>query len=58
MLRKPTKAIEEIVKELGRYPFDAFAFIQEGLGIAAETVHGPMSDDEEVVARWMAQTPS
>jgi uncharacterized repeat protein (TIGR04138 family) len=54
MLHKPKKAIEEIVKELGRYPYDAFAFIQECLSLAAETVHGPMSDEESIVARWMA----
>ncbi|UCD28533.1 MAG: hypothetical protein JSV03_15865 [Planctomycetota bacterium] len=54
MPREPKKEIEEIVKKLGRYPIDAFAFVQECLGIAANTVHGSMSDEEKAVAQWMA----
>lgn len=51
---EPKKPIEEVVRELGRYPIDAFAFIQECIGVAAEQVHGPMSPAEATVAKWMA----
>jgi len=55
MSRQPKKPIEQIVSELGRYPLDAFVFVQECIGVASEQVHGPMSSEESAVAQWMAQ---
>jgi uncharacterized repeat protein (TIGR04138 family) len=52
---EPKKPIEHIVHELGRYPIDAFAFIQECLSSAAERVHGPMSKEQVVLTQWMAR---
>lgn len=53
MSHRPKKPIEEIVAELGRYPIDAFIFIQECIGLASEQVHGPMTSEEAAVAAWM-----
>lgn len=55
MPKLPGKSIEEIVEEVGRYPIDAFMFVQECIAHAADAVHGPMSDDEKTVACWMAE---
>ena len=55
MPHQPVKPIEEIVREVGRYPLDAYHFVQECIGLAADRVHGPMSADQTTVAHWMAQ---
>ncbi len=52
---QPLKPIEDIVRGVGRYPLDAFIFIQECIGEAAKRVHGPMSPDQVAVAQWMSQ---
>lgn len=54
MPRQPKKTIEQVVSELGRYPMDAFVFVQGCIGLAAEQVHGQMSPDQAAVAHWMA----
>lgn len=54
MPSKPEKSIEEIVQGVGRYPLDAFVFVQECLGVAAEKAHNPMTMEEKAVAQWMA----
>lgn len=36
--------MDELVKQIGRYPEQAFYFVREGLGYAAEQVHGPESE--------------
>ena len=51
---QPKKPIEDVIRQLGRYPVEAFAFVQECIGVAAEQVHGPMSPAGATVARWMA----
>ncbi len=55
MSNQPEKPIEEIVREVGRYPLDAYHFVQECIGLAAERVHGPMSADQTAIAHWMAK---
>lgn len=55
MSQQPTKSIEQIVCDLGRYPLDAFLFVQECIGAASDKVHGPMSSDQANLARWMAR---
>jgi uncharacterized repeat protein (TIGR04138 family) len=52
--KEPSKSLEQIVAEVGSFPIDAFVFIQECIGLAATHVHGPMSEDETTVAKWMA----
>jgi len=52
---QPQKPIETIVREVGRYPLAAFAFVQECIGLASEKVHGPVSPAEEAVGKWMNQ---
>ena len=53
MPHRPKKPIEEVVADLGRYPLDAFIFVQECIGAASEQVHGPMNPEETAVASWM-----
>jgi len=53
MTPEPLKSIEQIVRELGRYPLAAFAFVQECIGIASERIHGPMTADQKLISRWM-----
>jgi len=55
MPHQPTKSIEQIAYELGRYRLDAFLFVQECIGAASDKVHGPMTADQTNVARWMAR---
>ena len=52
---KTRKTLEQIVEETSKFPFDAFVFVQECIGTAAEKIHGSMSEDETILARWMAQ---
>lgn len=44
MLEEPQKTIEDLVKDVGRYPEEAFHFVGEGLGYAAEQIHGPETE--------------
>jgi uncharacterized repeat protein (TIGR04138 family) len=55
MSREPKKPIEEVIAELGRYPAEAFVFVQECIGVAADKVHSPMSPDEVHVVQWLAR---
>lgn len=55
MPHQPTKPLEEIVREVGRYPLDAFLFVQECIGLASERIHGPLSSEQRTIASWMAQ---
>ena len=54
-LQEPRKTLEEIVSEVGQYPMDAFIFVQECVGVAAEHVHGAMTPEQTAVAHWMAK---
>ena len=36
--------MDDLVKRVGRYPEQAFYFVREGLGFAAEQVHGPETE--------------
>jgi uncharacterized repeat protein (TIGR04138 family) len=55
MSHKPSKPLDQIVREVGRYPVDAFLFIQECIGLASERVHGPLSQEQAALAQWMAR---
>lgn len=51
----PRKSLDQIVKDVGRYPTEAYIFVQECVGVAAEHVHGPLSPEQSIVAQWMAR---
>lgn len=55
MPQRPSKSIEQIAREVGRYRLDAFLFVHESIAIAAEKVHGPMTEDQKAIVQWMAQ---
>lgn len=35
------RTLDDIVRAVGRYPVEAFRFVNDGLGYTAEQVHGP-----------------
>jgi len=49
------KSIEQIVREVGAYAPGAFQFVQEGVGVTSERVHGPASRLERRLLKWMAK---
>jgi uncharacterized repeat protein (TIGR04138 family) len=49
----PEVSIEQIVAKVGRYPLDAFIFVQECVGAATERVHGEMNAEQKAIAKWM-----
>jgi uncharacterized repeat protein (TIGR04138 family) len=53
MTHQPEKTLEQIVAETARYPLDGFVFIQDCIGTAADTVHGPPSPHMERLAEYM-----
>ncbi|MBI4581929.1 MAG: hypothetical protein HY718_19685 [Planctomycetes bacterium] len=55
MARKAEKPLEQIVREVGRYPIDAYVFVQECISLATDRVHGAMAPTLHTVATWMAQ---
>ncbi len=55
MSKDPRKSMDDVVRELGRYPLDAFIFVQECIPHASEHAHGPLGEDGCTVARWMAR---
>lgn len=55
MPREPKKPIEEVIEEIGRFPAEAFAFVQECIGVAADKAHAPMSPDEVHIVQWLAR---
>ena len=44
MGEKRRETMDDLVKRMGRYPEQAFYFVREGLGFAAEQVHGPETE--------------
>jgi uncharacterized repeat protein (TIGR04138 family) len=51
----PRRSLEEIVAQVGRYPIDAYFFIQECVGLAADRVHGALTPEQVEVAKWMSK---
>jgi len=49
------KPLEEIVSEVGKYALEAYVFVQDCIGEAAQRVHGPMPQAGVTVATWMAR---
>src|SRR5688572_5953713 len=52
---KPLKSIQQLANELERYPAEAFKFVQDCVGAAADHVHGALEADQLTVAQWMSQ---
>ena len=46
MTDKPEKSLEAVVREDGRYPLEAFVFLQEGLARAANDAYGDEAEPE------------
>jgi uncharacterized repeat protein (TIGR04138 family) len=53
MPHEPEKPLEQIVREVGKYAFDAYIFVQECIGLSTQRVHGPMSSAGEALAKYM-----
>lgn len=56
MSSEPVKSLPQLVRDLGRFPIEAFEFLHEGLDHTVCTVHGPASDAIRDLYRWMDQT--
>lgn len=55
MVDQPNKTLEDLVKHVGRYPEEAFLFAREGLGFAAEAIHGPESEAHRALQQYLIQ---
>ena len=53
VVEKPQKDIYEVIRELGKYPPDAFQFVQEGLSHAVTEVHGEMTDEQQEIHKFI-----
>lgn len=53
MVGQPQKDIHEVIRDLGKYPLDAFQFVQEGLSYAVTEVHGEMSSEQQELHKFM-----
>jgi uncharacterized repeat protein (TIGR04138 family) len=45
MMQEPEKPMEDVIRDDGRYPPEAFAFLHEGLSRAVKTAHGEGADE-------------
>lgn len=43
MLEEPQQSMEQVIREDGRYPMEAYAFLHEGLNEAVKKFHGEES---------------
>lgn len=55
MSSEPTKSLPQLVRDLGRFPIEAFEFLHEGLDHTVCMVHGPASDAIRDLYHWMDQ---
>jgi uncharacterized repeat protein (TIGR04138 family) len=58
MVEQPERSMEEVIREDGRYPPEAFAFLHEGLGRAVKSVHGasaPPGGQQHVSGRELCE---
>jgi uncharacterized repeat protein (TIGR04138 family) len=51
-------SMREVAAACGRYPEDAYSFVREGLEFAAQSVHGPMTPAQYMIAQYMSNTES
>lgn len=55
MIEPPRKSIEEVARELGRYPLEAFSFLQQGLDYTVQQIHGAPEPAVEAFAKSLEQ---
>lgn len=55
MVDNPEKTLADLVKHLGRYPEEAFIFVREGLGDAADHVHGLESKAHQALQHYLTE---
>lgn len=48
MAAQDQKSMEDVIRDDGRYPLEAFAFLHDGLTRAANEIHGNTESQEEV----------
>lgn len=53
MVGKSRKDIRDVIHDLGKYPPDAFQFVQEGLSYTVRQTHGEMSAAHHAVYQFM-----
>lgn len=44
MVDQPSKTLQDLVRHVGKYPEQAYLFVREGLGFAADQIHGPETE--------------
>lgn len=52
---RAAKSLQDVARATGRYSEGAFAFVREELEHAVQSIHGPMTKAQEVVARYMSR---
>ncbi len=45
----------QVVREVGKYPPDAFAFVQEGLTFTVANLHGELTEPQQTLHEFMTQ---
>jgi len=53
MVEESPNLFQELVRKVGRYPEDAFLFVREGLGHAAEQVHGEETEAHRQLQKFL-----
>ncbi len=51
--KRAAKSVADIVSAVGRYPEEAFLFVQDGLSYAVERIHGPESEAHLALAHYI-----
>ncbi len=54
-MNKPTKPIEQVVNEDGRYPIEAVQFVRQGLSYAVEKLFPQTEEDEDEIRHITGQ---
>ncbi len=55
MVDQTGHTLQDLVTHVGRYPENAFLFVREGLGYAAERVHGKETEAHRVLQHYLLQ---
>lgn len=55
MVDDPAKSLPDLVRNLERYPEEAFLFVREGLSFAAENLHGPETEAHRLLQHFLAK---
>ncbi len=53
MVRKPRKELDDVVREVGKYPPDAYHFVQEGLTYTVQEIHGALNEAQQIIHQFM-----